>query len=586
MLDDREIWTLTSHNTNTQGILKTENIGNNILKKSLINQKGALETVEFYSTKNNKTLSINQKYQYDKNMNITSRIINGKDQENFTYDETDRLTKYDENIITYSKSGNILTKTNIGDYEYTLKQPHALSFVSDPNNLIKPFSMTIEYTSFKKPSKIIDTKPDETLRTYTITYGPDQNRIKTEFIDENKSLLTYYLPDFEQENQNGQITTRHYIYSSAGILSAVNFRQGDKNETYLAITDNQGSITQLYDSLLRIKYTAEYSPFGVRTILENNLEYNFPRGYTMHEHLDEFGLINMNSRLYSPYLSRFLSPDPYIQDPQNSQNFNRYSYCLNNPLKYTDPSGEKWWHWALGAFLLDPITTSITACATATAAIGTYSTVVATGLIPFQGTLTAATIPSKNYWGKVKNAWNIDLGLFKSDSFGHLMSRFLWEYPQTGVGNFYSNFRNIIGNVDRVDYYKGATYCTNENSDKNDGVTLGNYININIDNEVTGDFENYLITAHNGLYMHEYGHTIQGRHYGFAYLFSVGLPSLFSAKKSHIVKTIEYEGIKYKISSHSKSWFEREASAYSRDYFGEKWTRNPIIEILHSTQGF
>ncbi|MCQ2975739.1 MAG: RHS repeat-associated core domain-containing protein [Bacteroidales bacterium] len=276
--------------------------------------------------------------------------------------------------------------------------------------------------------------------------------------------------------------------------------------------------------------------------------YNIPRGYTMHEHLDEFGLINMNARLYDPYIARFLSPDPYIQDPEYSQNFNRYSYCLNNPLKYTDPSGEKWWHWALGAFLLDPITTSITACATATAAIGTYSTVVATGLIPFQGTLTAATIPSKNYWGKVKNAWNIDLGLFKSDSFGHLMSRFLWEYPQTGVGNFYSNFRNIIGNVDRVDYYKGATYCTNENSDKNDGVTLGNYININIDNEVTGDFENYLITAHNGLYMHEYGHTIQGRHYGFAYLFSVGLPSLFSAKKSHIVKTIEYEGIKLLVS--------------------------------------
>ena len=46
------------------------------------------------------------------------------------------------------------------------------------------------------------------------------------------------------------------------------------------------------------------------------------------------------SELLMPYLSRFLAPDPYIQDPTNSQNFNRYSYCLNNPLKYTDPSGE------------------------------------------------------------------------------------------------------------------------------------------------------------------------------------------------------------------------------------------------------
>lgn len=34
-----------------------------------------------------------------------------------------------------------------------------------------------------------------------------------------------------------------------------------------------------------------------------------------------------------------MSPDNYVQMPDNSQNFNRYSYCLNNPLKYIDPSG-------------------------------------------------------------------------------------------------------------------------------------------------------------------------------------------------------------------------------------------------------
>lgn len=64
------------------------------------------------------------------------------------------------------------------------------------------------------------------------------------------------------------------------------------------------------------------------------------RGYTMHEHLTEFGIIHMNGRLYDPELSRMLSPDNHVQDPGNSQNYNRYSYVLNNPLKYTDPSGE------------------------------------------------------------------------------------------------------------------------------------------------------------------------------------------------------------------------------------------------------
>ena len=48
----------------------------------------------------------------------------------------------------------------------------------------------------------------------------------------------------------------------------------------------------------------------------------------------------MNGRLYDPLLHRFLMPDNYIQDPYNTQNFNRYGYVLNNPLRYTDPSGE------------------------------------------------------------------------------------------------------------------------------------------------------------------------------------------------------------------------------------------------------
>jgi len=48
----------------------------------------------------------------------------------------------------------------------------------------------------------------------------------------------------------------------------------------------------------------------------------------------------MNGRLYDPILHRFLSPDNFVQDPFNTQNFNRYAYVLNNPLMYTDPSGE------------------------------------------------------------------------------------------------------------------------------------------------------------------------------------------------------------------------------------------------------
>lgn len=63
------------------------------------------------------------------------------------------------------------------------------------------------------------------------------------------------------------------------------------------------------------------------------------RGFTDHEHLDAVGLIHMNGRVYDPELGRFMSADPFVQAPYNSQSYNRYSYVFNNPLSFTDPSG-------------------------------------------------------------------------------------------------------------------------------------------------------------------------------------------------------------------------------------------------------
>jgi RHS repeat-associated protein len=58
--------------------------------------------------------------------------------------------------------------------------------------------------------------------------------------------------------------------------------------------------------------------------------------------LDDSGIIHMNGRLYDAELGRMLSADPYVQVPEYSQNFNRYSYVLNNPLNKTDPTGYSW----------------------------------------------------------------------------------------------------------------------------------------------------------------------------------------------------------------------------------------------------
>ena len=88
-----------------------------------------------------------------------------------------------------------------------------------------------------------------------------------------------------------------------------------------------------------------YDPWGARRNPTNwnekdsRTSWILNRGYTGHEHIDQFGIINMNGRVYDPLTAQFFSPDPVLQAPGNWTNYNRYTYCMNNPFKYTDPSG-------------------------------------------------------------------------------------------------------------------------------------------------------------------------------------------------------------------------------------------------------
>jgi RHS repeat-associated protein len=111
--------------------------------------------------------------------------------------------------------------------------------------------------------------------------------------------------------------------------------------TIYYVTNANGAVVQelSYDAWGRLRNPATQQTYTPGN--EPNLYLG--RGYTGHEHLPWFGPVNMNARLYDPALGRFLSSDPYVQNPFGSQNFNRYSYAMNNPLVYTDPNGEIVW---------------------------------------------------------------------------------------------------------------------------------------------------------------------------------------------------------------------------------------------------
>ena len=127
-------------------------------------------------------------------------------------------------------------------------------------------------------------------------------------------------------------------FAMAGVDTvALFYIHADVLGSFDVITDATGAVVERnsFDPWGRRRNPADWSYVNVPTtpLLTG-------RGFTGHEHLEGFGLINANGRIYDPVLGMFLSPDPYIQAPETVQNFNRYSYCLNNPLKYTDPDGE------------------------------------------------------------------------------------------------------------------------------------------------------------------------------------------------------------------------------------------------------
>jgi len=157
--------------------------------------------------------------------------------------------------------------------------------------------------------------------------------------------LRYYAGNYQKDTINGTWKKIHYIMGGTGLVAVyIKWSTGVENMYYVC-KDRQGSIMALVkqDGTIAEKYS--YDAWGRRRNPTNWADYNVPapslinRGYTGHEMLDGFGLINMNGRMYDPVIGRVLSPDAFVQDPGSTQSYNRYSYCRNNPLRYTDPSG-------------------------------------------------------------------------------------------------------------------------------------------------------------------------------------------------------------------------------------------------------
>jgi RHS repeat-associated protein len=297
-------------------------------------------------------------YQFDPvRGNLTWRRDVGRNiQENFTYDYINRLQNYGSYTAGYDAKGNITGKTDIGaSFQYTnTAKPYAVSSVdlgATPTDYdaIPLRNQSVAYTSFERPASISENGMDAAF-----TYNANGDRVKMSVMNGSANVLTRYYLGGQYEIDGGTTATYNeklYLGGDYYSAPAVYVKSGGSWYMMYILRDYLGNITHLANANGAVVQELSYDAWGRLRNPATQQTYtpgNEPnlylgRGYTGHEHLPWFGLVNMNARLYDPALGRFLSPDPYVQNPFGSQNFNRYSYAMNNPLIYGDPNGEIAW---------------------------------------------------------------------------------------------------------------------------------------------------------------------------------------------------------------------------------------------------
>ncbi|MCM2678171.1 RHS repeat domain-containing protein [Echinimonas agarilytica] len=173
-------------------------------------------------------------------------------------------------------------------------------------------------------------------------YGANRELYHQILIDGIKRVDTLYVKGlYERKKLSSGVTEHKYMVGNVVVTDRSN---GDHDTLYMH-KDHLGSTASITDALGNIVQHFRYDVWGKQSAFADNstlANYSSPaesQGFTGHKMMNDLGIIHMNGRIYDPTIGRFLQADPHIQSPLDSQNYNRYSYVLNNPLSFTDPSG-------------------------------------------------------------------------------------------------------------------------------------------------------------------------------------------------------------------------------------------------------
>jgi RHS repeat-associated protein len=300
-------------------------------------------------------------YGYDAVGNITHIANWGASEDTtYTYDALDRLTRAISmtngytGTYTYDSIGNLKTKTETGTpitYTYGVTQPHAVrsltnggQFTYDLNgNMTQRVEVSgtqrITYTQrWDAENRLIvvtNTASVPNLITRFV-YDGDGNRVLQVAISGTQVVTTAYASALEVQITATQRLTKTYYSAGSQLIAMRQFTSSLTSTVYYLSGDHLGSTSAIFnDSGVRIG-EMRYRPYGEIRYTAGMSPTN--RQFTG-QYNDAIGLMCFRARYYSGGLGRFVSADTIVPDGKSPQQFNRYSYGLNNPVKYTDPSG-------------------------------------------------------------------------------------------------------------------------------------------------------------------------------------------------------------------------------------------------------
>ncbi|WP_128331106.1 FG-GAP-like repeat-containing protein [Apibacter sp. HY039] len=353
------LWQLIGMNERMQ-VLNAQ-LGNGITIKNTIDGAGFITKTE---QKGELSAPLVASYNFEwKRGTLTSRHNQYYNwNERFTYDSFDRLVSWSDpsgvNSNSYAPDGRITSNSQVGEYNYVTSSRYKKSSIN-LNNAGKSYyekksTQQITYNIFKNPVQITEGQ-EKVIFEYNIHNSRTQAEVSTGNMIHTRK---YYSDDKQVEIISDKEGTKIITYISgtpydAPAIWVTRFTtSGSKSEEgiYYLHRDYQGTILAISNEKGQTIERRLFDPWGkVMKVTDKNgntqsvnAQFGFmDRGYTGHEHFFTVGLIHMNGRMYDPILKQFLSPDNFIQEAFNSQNYNRYGYVLNNPLMYTDPSGEE-----------------------------------------------------------------------------------------------------------------------------------------------------------------------------------------------------------------------------------------------------